>query len=184
MSDELVHHIDRRTKVIVREEYRTNGKLHRDPSEGPAVICRDPRTAKVDAEYYYVNGKKHRDDGPAEYFFAESGRVCWMAYYKDGRLHRDWHAGPALIQRDGETGKITEEVYYSRGSYHRPHKDGPALIDYTPKEKPYGEHYDKGHVIYEEFLHLPAGPARRMTKAASERSLADLRKARLAKNEP
>ena len=62
---------------------------------------------------YYKNGQLHRDDGPA---------VVWAdgtaIFYKNGRLHRD--DGPAVVCADGSVS------YWKNNRLHR--NDGPAVV--------------------------------------------------------
>ena len=62
---------------------------------------------------YYKNGRLHRDDGPA---------VVWAngreAYWKNGLLHRD--DGPAVVWADGRV------EYWKNNRLHR--DGGPAIV--------------------------------------------------------
>lgn len=46
--------IDPDTEVVVEEEYREAGELHR--MDGPARVARDPKSGKVISASYYVHG--------------------------------------------------------------------------------------------------------------------------------
>lgn len=167
--DHVCRKINKLTNVVETEEHRFNNLLHRAPSEGPAVIIRDPKTGNVAIERFYVNGKIHRDDGPAEIHFGESGRIVFMAYYKNGRMHRDYRDGPALIIRDEVTGRVEEEGYFSSGTPHRHPADGPAKI-YYPKEGPVQhEHHYRGNYVDGDLVHLPAREAIKVSAARAVR---------------
>lgn len=74
------------------QEWFRGSKLHRDETEGPAVITHEHVA-------YYRNGKLHRTNAPAiEY---KNGLKMWM---RSGYLNRE--DGPAVIRPDG-----TEEYY-------------------------------------------------------------------------
>jgi len=82
-------HITKRdpvTGVVVDESYFVNGRLHRDPAEGPARIMRDPVTGIATFEEYFVRGKYHRDpaEGPAIIRRNARGELCVSIYCVDG----------------------------------------------------------------------------------------------------
>jgi len=64
-----------------------DGRLHRDPGAGPAMIADGTR-------WWYQHGRFHRQDGPA-IIHADGTRE----YYQDGLPHRD--DGPAVEYADG-----------------------------------------------------------------------------------
>lgn len=55
---------------IVYTKYYRNGMIHRDEKEGPAVVCYNKD--KLVYEIYIENGKIQRNDGPAMTFFKSS----------------------------------------------------------------------------------------------------------------
>jgi hypothetical protein len=50
------------------------GQLHRDPSEGPALLIFYP-TGKLMEENYCYHDRCHREDGPAVVEYDEYGRI-------------------------------------------------------------------------------------------------------------
>jgi hypothetical protein len=116
MARRLTQEINLDSGVVVKETYRRDRKLHRDPSEGPAIIERDAATGRVIVEEYYVDNRWHREDGPAVLICnPKSGAVVKEYYLLSGRLHRDPAEGPAYIKRSGVTGKAYIEEYYLFG---------------------------------------------------------------------
>ena len=78
--------------------YAFCGYIHRDESEGPAIINHH-------RDSVYINmGKIHRESGPA--VIKEDGAMEW---WKNGKRHRE--DGPAVIKEDGE------EEYYFYGQH-------------------------------------------------------------------
>ena len=93
--------------VMVDEEYRRHGRLHRNSAEGPAEIHRDETT----------------------------GIVLHESYYEKDELHRDPAQGPATISRDRVTGRVIGETYWVRGVRHRDPADGPAIVAWNPETR-------------------------------------------------
>lgn len=81
-----------------------DGRLHRDPKEGPAC------ESELMREYYWM-GRRHRDfrEGPAFIFRGEVVR-----YYFEGKLHRPIEEGPAIEYDDGH------RAYYVHGEKKEP----------------------------------------------------------------
>lgn len=129
------------TGVVVQEAYRLDGRLHRDPNEGPAYVYRDPETGVVCEERYCWHGRLHREGGPAKVSYGGGGTVMLdEMYYRHGLLHRDPKLGPAYFERNDD-GVAFMEVYYFNGSQYRDPADGPHLI----------ARYDDGRIEAEEY---------------------------------
>ncbi|MBB5048532.1 hypothetical protein HNR60_003299 [Rhodopseudomonas rhenobacensis] len=118
--------------IAVRDAYRLNGRLHRDPSEGPAFVLRDEYDGSVIFLEYRWHGRLHRVGAPAFILYVGRFRSGTQAireeYYVSGRLHRDPAEGPAVIERNGATGTVVDEAYYVKNALHRDPTDGPAEI--------------------------------------------------------
>lgn len=113
------------TGVIVEDRYLRANRLHRDPSEGPALIHRHPSSGAVFREFYSVKGKYHRDAGPAIIEWdLETGIVTQEDYYQNGKPHRV--GGPSRVSRDGVTGEVTAIWFDVLGVRHRDPAEGPS----------------------------------------------------------
>ncbi|MCC8978899.1 hypothetical protein [Bradyrhizobium acaciae] len=146
---------DAATGIVVREEYRRNGVLHRsngpasmardtagrvtlegwlrdglmhrDEQDGPALVERDSETGVFVLEFYYQHGELHRRKGPSRIERDRTtGIVSMEEYHLEGRLHREEDQGPAYFLRDTEAGVVLLECYYRDGEMHR--LSGPASI--------------------------------------------------------
>lgn len=95
----LLRETDLETGVAVSEAYRLNGRLHRDPNEGPAFIVRNPATGLLVKQRYYWHGRLHRPNGPARRAYDENGMLLYEQYYCHGVMNRDPGQGPAWIER-------------------------------------------------------------------------------------
>jgi hypothetical protein len=137
MSKELRQHINLDSGVIVKEAYWLDGKLHRRPNEGPAVVTRDVSfdyTVMVTCEEYREHGRLHREDGPAQIVRDRKTRTVTLEEYRvKGRLHRNSVQGPALLIRDAKTSIAVREHYVEIGKFHRDPFDGPAIIERNGK---------------------------------------------------
>jgi hypothetical protein len=140
--------------VIVEERHLLRNRLHRDPTEGPALIKRDRNSAMVVLEWYAVRGERHRVGGPAIVRRdPTSGVVCVEAYCERGRVHR--LDGPAERRWHIETGELLGESYWRRGRLHRDPAEGPAVTRYRPGTRsPTDEKY-----FVNGKLQRPNGPA-------------------------
>lgn len=130
----LVHREDGPAAIVhdangnaIRTAYYQNGRLHRDPKDGPAcVVARCDKNENLTVWEYASDGKLHREDGPAVILsIPESGQTTMELYYRDNVLHRD--DGPAITFYDCE-GVKTGEHWYSNGVLHR--DADPAMIEY------------------------------------------------------
>ena len=118
---------------INREEYRINGKSHRN--DGPACISYY-ENGNIKYQIYYLNGQRHCEGGHASIRYYENGNIEYQIYYLNGKYHRN--DGPAYIEYY-ENGNIKNELYYLNGKWHR--NDGPAVIRY----------YENGDIQYEGY---------------------------------
>lgn len=125
----LTAEIDLDTGVAIKETYRQDHKVHRDPGEGPALIQRCSQTGAAWLEEYRVNGMLHRTDGPASIERNMDGTLFRVQYFQNGKLHRDPTEGPADVMY-GQSGAVFHEQYMLRGRHHRDPKNGPAEIVY------------------------------------------------------
>ena len=83
MRKERLQITDLDTGVVVTEKYRLNGRLHRDPKEGPALVERDASNSHRTIEQYRWHGHLHRDpkEGPAlTGWEKETGEIYWQEY--------------------------------------------------------------------------------------------------------
>jgi uncharacterized protein len=153
----LIQKTDLDTGVILREMYQLNGRLHRDPSEGPAYVAR-LKSGKVARERYYWHGRLHREEGPARLEYSDTGQVGLEMYYRHGLLHRDPKAGPAWIERF--QGVVTNESYFFNGAPFRDPADGPWHT---------GRH-NTGEIereLYSDARETPSGRAGRKRRTAT-----------------
>jgi hypothetical protein len=122
-------------------EYWCDGVLHRDPSEGPALILRQSDSGRPIVEEYYVNGALHRDCAPAVLTYDETtGHLVVACYYRHGLQHRE--DGPASTIY-GADGRIASEFWFRDGTLHR---DGaPAVIEHG-EGVACEQHWIKGHL--------------------------------------
>jgi hypothetical protein len=120
--------IDLETGITVEEMHLLDGRLHRHPNEGPALIRCDPTTNVVTVEEYHYNGAPHRLNGPAVlHRDGLTGNILAEKYYVNGVLHRE--GGFALSEiRDGSVGPQEVCSYYLQGKLHRPAAEGPAHV--------------------------------------------------------
>jgi hypothetical protein len=117
--------------IILEEIHTLNGKPHRAPSEGPAIVKReiDERGRVTESlQEYRVKGRLHREDGPAMSVHPNSALTSLEEYHVNGRLHRE--DGPAKILFDHSHHKDvkTHEEYRINGRLHRDPKIGPAVM--------------------------------------------------------
>jgi hypothetical protein len=105
--------------------YDWRGRIHRDPSEGPAYIEHYWEDGSLYREDYVWHGKLHRIDGPAWRLYSPDGTVHSEDWYRFGRLHRDPFEGPAYFG-DGMT------CYCWHGYDFRDPRLGPTRIDTLP----------------------------------------------------
>ena len=163
--------IDADTGLIIEECHRLNGRLHRDPNEGPAVIKRDVNGVRV--EQYFWQGKLHRTDGPAVVERDTEGRLEQLAWFHQGRHHRD--DGPALMIYE-RGGMFHSHSWYRHGENHRDPNDGPAHIAFSdgvldevtytcegldwrdPTQGPWQTRYERGKVLWEEWAETASRP--------------------------
>jgi hypothetical protein len=102
-----------------------NGKLHRNPKEGPAWHYVRGEEVRIE---YGINGQLHRDpaDGPAlSYTHFEGREISGEEYFEHGEWHRPPSQGPAVIQAN-RSGRLVLEIYVEHGQRHRDPKQGPA----------------------------------------------------------
>jgi hypothetical protein len=86
-EETLTVHIwrDRRTGVVLMEDWRKNGQPHR--IDGPCYIWRDPVSNIMTHESWSKDGQSHREDGPAIVKRnAATGKVTFSAWYKNGEF--------------------------------------------------------------------------------------------------
>jgi hypothetical protein len=127
---------DNATGVIMDEQYWRDGKRHRD--HGPAHIRRDEtRKVLLEAWCAEGKLHRDPKEGPALWQVLDgphgySERPCTeIRYCVRGELHRDEEDGPAWTKRDNETGVPVTEEYWRDGDLHR--EDGPAVITRWPE---------------------------------------------------
>jgi len=70
------------------EEYWADGKLHREPLEGPADTYWFGNGQKY-FDKYLVNGKRHRNpgEGPAVTYWHSNGQKRYEEHWIDGRIY-------------------------------------------------------------------------------------------------
>ena len=128
------------TGIVVQEKYWRSGKLHRDPTEGPALIQRNPKTGICVAEEYWVDGRRHRLDGPALIWRnGRTGKLTAEHYSVHGHLHRE--GGPAFIQYDERTGELYHIAYFIEGTPNR-YDDGPVATYWKGHDPTVVSEYD------------------------------------------
>lgn len=149
MKTAYFHTICDKTGVVTYEIYRRNNKRHRDPTEGPAVIRRNPKTGDVRCVEYWVDGKLHRDpkDGPAVLVTSvKTGVVRQMEYWVNGQLHRNPKDGPAVVARF-ESGELRTTQYWVNDRLHRDPNEGPASSEvYACKSVVLDRYYVDGNL--------------------------------------
>src|ERR1700674_3153325 len=120
--------IDLESGITVEEKHLLDGRLHRDPNEGPALIRCDPTTSIVIVEEYHYEGRRHRLNGPALlHRDCLTGNILAEKYYVNGVPHRE--GGFALSEiREGVSGEQEVCGYYLNGKLHRPAAEGPAHL--------------------------------------------------------
>ena len=118
----------------VLELFMEEGRLHRDPKEGPAsFVIRDAITVKGTSDNltmtrYCVHGQNHRDEGDGPALLSRdnvSGVAVFEEYWRHGVQHRD--GGPAAIDRAPDGGVIGES-WFRDGKLHRAPGEGPAAV--------------------------------------------------------
>jgi hypothetical protein len=121
------HEMDLHSGILVLETYRLDGKLHREPKDGPAYIRRSDEGFGIIEERYYWRGKLHRENGPAYILYADNQLILEEEYYhRHGVISRDPKEGPAWVEYfDGV--KVNEE-YVLNGVRYRDPADGPCYI--------------------------------------------------------
>jgi hypothetical protein len=123
----ILRDVDQDTGVVFLETHRVNGRLHRNPAEGPAYVRREDGSI---IERYYWKGRLHREDGPAAIVSDEKTGVKETEYYyRHGQFHRDPAEGAAVIIRDPENGVIITEVYSLFNVTFRDPDAGPCHIE-------------------------------------------------------
>ena len=123
----ILRDVDQETGVVFLETHRTNGKLHRDPAEGPAYVQRDEVCVH---ERYYWKGRLHREDGPAAIATdLKTGVRISEFYYRHGFTHREPAEGPALIIRKPANGTVLTEDYSLFNMTFRDPITGPCHIE-------------------------------------------------------
>jgi hypothetical protein len=155
MRRTLHYEIDLDSGILIEEAYRLDGKLHRDPNEGPAYIRRSSEGTGVVEERYCWHGRLHRENGPAYVLYSTDRTVLIDEHYhRHGLLHRDPKEGPAWIERVGSL--VVVEEYCFNGQRYRDPADGPCYI---------GRSHTDGTIDSEEFSEpgavLPRRDARR-----------------------
>ncbi len=110
--------------VLLREEYRRNGLLHRNPSEGPAYIAW--AGDRIYKQHFMLQGRRHRMNAPA--VISANSDFTYEAWFKNGWLHRDPKDGPACTMPDLTTGVVTQEWYFLYGYGYRDPREGPYAI--------------------------------------------------------
>jgi len=162
MGRRLTKEIIPETGVIVCEMHRLDGRLHRDPTEGPAYTTRTDNGDVVEERYYW-HGRLHREDGPAKLAYDVEDRPWREMHYRHGFLHRDPKQGPAWVERDGDG--ATTESYYFNGEPYRDPADGPWAIQRSESGEIIFEQYcDAGEVV------LPSHPSSRSHRPVPART--------------
>lgn len=107
--------------------YDRQGRLNRDPDEGPALQW-GLGLGGFGSEAYLVEDMFHRDTsaGPARTIRGGLTHGGSVEYWVNGELHRDLDDGPARIV-DGGLEAGGAEVWFVRGKRHRDPREGPAL---------------------------------------------------------
>ena len=111
-DDEGRYHCDNGPAIIYAngaKKWYKHGLLHRE--DGPAIID------AVGNKAWHRDGELHRDqnDGPAQINLGKFGEVLSVAFYENGKLHRD-NDKPALIINS----PTRRYEWYQHGSLHRP----------------------------------------------------------------
>jgi hypothetical protein len=105
-------------------EFRRNGVLHRDPTEGPAYI---EASEHYIIETYCWNGRFHREGGPAEIWWdRHTGELLVSNYWRHSKAHREPDEGPAALKC--ENGVLVYEAYYFNDKIYRDPSEGPSRI--------------------------------------------------------
>lgn len=92
-------YIKKSDKIIIKEKWYFNGKLHRD--HGPALVRHNRKWNE-----WWQHGILHRDNGPA----VECFDLTHYEWWNNGLLHRD--NDPAIV-------KIGFKAWYKYGKVHR-----------------------------------------------------------------
>lgn len=123
---------------------------------GPTVAVREDGTVVT---RWWKGLELHRDpsDGPAS--IEVRGRYRREEYWVEGKRHRPWANGPAIVITDDIEGmQRREEAWWFEGQRHRPHTEGPALTTTH-----YGDNFNLSGEEYFEHgrCHRPSdlGPA-------------------------
>lgn len=137
----------------LNEVWCLNGKYHRDPAEGPAVLIAGPGFERAE---FFVHGELHRPtkDGPAVEE-RQHGKVVLYQYRIDGNPHRPVSQGPAEVL---DMYGVYWEEYAEHGQRHRPPTEGPAFSCY--EDNPSSPAFHVQYTTHGELHRNPAdGPA-------------------------
>ncbi len=101
---------------IIAEYYFKEGKLHREESEGAALIRYYPNN-KVFKKIYYKEGLIHRENNlPAFYEYYKNGSLKLVEYRVNNKLHRE--NGAAIIEYDERKNIISYQYYLNGKQFH------------------------------------------------------------------
>lgn len=105
----IVHTIQTKDRVLVKETWELDGQLHR--TDGPAIIeyCENGQIWRTG---WFFDGMDHREDGPALNEYHENGKKLEEWWCLDGSPHRT--DGPAYNKYD-RAGKLIKEYWWIKG---------------------------------------------------------------------
>lgn len=91
-----------------KELWATDGKIHRDEAEGPAITYFDVDSGFLSLESWYKNNALHRRNGPAKtWYFDDTGSVESVEWFYEGESHREDGPDFVLYNKDGSVNKAT-----------------------------------------------------------------------------
>lgn len=141
------------TKEIESYIWRdSDGKIHRNEAEGPAII-KEYKTESLVYHYWYCHGKLFRANGPSKVTYFSDGPLRAEEYYNDKGLYNPDDGSPArtlyykytgtvcVEDRLNDKGELIEKKrYYSDGTPWEEHfydvKDGISEVHYWDNGQP------------------------------------------------
>lgn len=133
-------------KIIKKELWYKEDLQHREGNK-PAVKEYN-EWGEISKVAYFKNGKRHRENGAAVVSFFSNGKISTLSYYRNNIL--DNIDKPSMIEFDPR-GNIRAKGYYLRNQLHR--ENGPALIFYKNNKVVEDSYYKNG------VIHRVEGPA-------------------------
>ena len=107
------------------EEWYLDGELHREYTQGPALIVRHPNGHVI--ENWLENGKETRLDGPTIVHLSPNGIKEMEEWRLGGKIHRDGSKPAKSYWYPDGTKQL--ERWYQNDQKHR--FDGPASIEWN-----------------------------------------------------